>query len=552
MQQIAPNRGPRQARDHTHLIGLFRQTIAMLSHAKEVVNIFSGDFDGLGLFLDDLGQGFARHLGNLTLKVPHARLASVIADDRRQRIICQLELGLLQAVVLDLFGDKVLLGNLTLFILRIARQRNDLHPVEQRPGHVVAVRGGQEHHVGEVIFDLQIVIDKGAVLFRVQHFQHRRRGVAPEILTHLVDLIEQDQRVRRLGFFQRLNDLAGHRPDIGPAVAPNFAFVTHTTQRDANKFTSSGLGDRFPKRGFAHAGRADQTHDRAFHFFAALLHGQIFDDAFLDLFKTIVVVVQDTLGPAQIFLDPRFHAPRDRQHPVEVVANNRCLGAHRRHVLELFQLGVRLFARFLGQLGLGDLAFQLGHLVLAVLAIAQLVLNGLHLLIQIILALGLLHLGFDAGLDLFLDLQDGHFALHQAVHLFQTLAHRQRLKQILLLVDFNAQMPGHEVGQFRRLGGFPNGGQRLFWDVLLDLGVALKFVANRSQQRLGRGHIARHLGQVLCARFKEGVVFKVFRDAHPRLPLHQHLDGAIGQFQQLQHIGQHPGLVNAACVRIVL
>ena len=87
----------------------------------------------------------------------------------------------------------------------------------------------------------------------------------------------------------------------------------------------------------------------------------------------------------------------------------------------------------LRQLGLGDLRFQLGHFAFAVLAVAQLLLNGLHLLIQIIFALGALHLGFDAGLDLFLDLQDAHFALHQAIDLFQPLADRKRLQHFLLL-----------------------------------------------------------------------------------------------------------------------
>ena len=47
--------------------------------------------------------------------------------------------------------------------------------------------------------------------------------------------------------------------------------------------------------------------------------------------------------------------------------------------------------------GLGDALFQLGDLVLAVLAVAQFLLNGLHLLIQIVFALGLLHLASSRG-----------------------------------------------------------------------------------------------------------------------------------------------------------
>jgi fumarate reductase subunit D len=75
-------------------------------------------------------------------------------------------------------------------------------------------------------------------------------------------------------------------------------------------------------------------------------------------------------------------------------------------LLQLLELGVGLFAGLLGQLGLGDLVFQLGDLVRAVLAVAQLALDRLHLLVQVILALRALHLRFHAGLDLLLDLQD--------------------------------------------------------------------------------------------------------------------------------------------------
>src|SRR3546814_17505951 len=48
----------------------------------------------------------------------------------------------------------------------------------------------------------------------------------------------------------------------------------------------------------------------------------------------------------------------------------------------------RLFTGFLGQLGLLDAQLDLGHLVAAVLALAQLLLDRLELFVQVILALG--------------------------------------------------------------------------------------------------------------------------------------------------------------------
>ncbi len=257
-----------------------------------------------------------------------------------------------------------------------------------------------------VMNHLKIVVDESAVLFGVQHLEQCRRRVAPEVLAHLVDLIQEDQRVGGLGLLKRLDDLAGHRPDIGPPVAADLGFVAHAAKADADELTPRGFRHAAPKRGLADARRADEAEDRAFQLGRAGLHGQIFDDAFLDLFQTEVVGIQYLLRGRQILLDAGLHAPRHAQEPVEIVADHGRFGRHRRHGFQLLQLGIRLFARFLGKRGLGDAGLKLGDLVLAVLAIAEFLLNGLHLLVQVVLALGLFHLRLDAGLDLLFHLQD--------------------------------------------------------------------------------------------------------------------------------------------------
>ena len=156
------------------------------------------------------------------------------------------------------------------------------------------------------------------------------------------------------------------------------------------------------------------------------MHRQILDNPLLDLLQTIVVGIKDGLGTAKVLFHAGFRAPRDRQHPVKIVAHNRGLSRHRRHRAQLLQLALDLFACLFGQLGLFDLLFKLGNFVGAFFAIAQFLLDRLHLLVEVILALRPLHLGFDAGFDLFLDLQHGHFALHVAIDLLKALGHGQR------------------------------------------------------------------------------------------------------------------------------
>jgi hypothetical protein len=61
------------------------------------------------------------------------------------------------------------------------------------------VGGGDEHHVGQVVVEVEVVIVEGAVLLRVEHLEQRRRGVAAEVGRHLVDLVEEEDGVVRAG-----------------------------------------------------------------------------------------------------------------------------------------------------------------------------------------------------------------------------------------------------------------------------------------------------------------------------------------------------------------
>jgi hypothetical protein len=52
----------------------------------------------------------------------------------------------------------------------------------------------------------------------------------------------------------------------------------------------------WPERGLADARRADQAQDRRLDLVDALLHGEIFEDAVLDLLEAVVILVQHVLG----------------------------------------------------------------------------------------------------------------------------------------------------------------------------------------------------------------------------------------------------------------
>ena len=253
----------------------------------------------------------------------------------------------------------------------------------------------------------------------------------------------------------------------------------------------------------------------------------------------------------EVLLDLALDAPRDRQQPVEVVAHHRRLGRHRAHLLELLQLGQGLVARFLRELGVLDLLLELLDVV-ALVAVAEFLLNGLHLLIQIVLALRLLHLALDARADLLLDLQDGDLALHQRVDALEPLGERGDLEHFLLVGDLDGQVRGDRVGELGVVLDLADGAEHLGRDLLVELDVALELGDRRARQRLDLVLGADRLGDALDLRLEVVGVVDVAHHLGARGALDQHLHGAVGQLQELQHGGQRAHLVDGVGRRIVV
>ena len=125
-----------------------------------------------------------------------------------------------------------------------------------------------------------------------------RRRIAAEVHAHLVDLVEQEERVGLLRLLHRLDDLAGHRADVGAAVTADLGLVTHAAQRHADELAARGLGDRLAERGLADAGRSDEAQDGPAQLVGAALHGEILEDALLHLVEAEVIGIEHVLGEA--------------------------------------------------------------------------------------------------------------------------------------------------------------------------------------------------------------------------------------------------------------
>ena len=231
-QQFAADFRPRKSGDLANAVQIFGLAVAEPAHAQELVEVLRSDADGLLILLvkEHLLDRLAADLRDFALEVTHTGFAGVVTHDVHQRGIGDLQLVILKAVVLHLLRHEVPTPDVHLFVFGITGQTNDFHAVQQRRGDVQAVRGTDKHHLRQVEVDLEIMIVEREVLLRIQHFQQCGRRIAAEVHRHLVDFVQQEQRIVHARLGHVLHDLAGHRADVRAAVAPDFGLVTHAAQ----------------------------------------------------------------------------------------------------------------------------------------------------------------------------------------------------------------------------------------------------------------------------------------------------------------------------------
>ena len=431
------------------------------------------EIEALVLLLRNAGGRLAADIGDLALEVSHAGLAGIGADDAADGVVLDLELRGLEAVLFALLRDQVALCDLELFLVGVAVELDDLHAVEQgawdRRG---GVRGGDEEHTGQIKRQLEEVIAKAPVLLSVQSFEQGRCGVAAVVGGKLVDLVEHHQGIAGLGLNDAADDAPGHGADVGAAVTADLGLVMHTAEGDAHELSVRGGGNALGNAGLAGARRTDKAEKPALDIGAQLLDGKVFEDALLDLLEAEVVVVQLLAGFGDIDGLLRGDAPGDLQADVQVVAQYGRLGRAEGLLGEPAQLLVELLAHLVrdGQ-GLDLLAVELNIVVLA-----ELRLDDLHLLAQVVVPLVAVHSLLGLVGKLLLDAQDAELSRKQAVNQRKAARGIALLQKELPVLHAQAHVLGKVVGD---IGGLRIGEQvqKLLVDhIAVILDVLLKLV----------------------------------------------------------------------------
>ena len=325
-------------------------------------------------------------------------------------------------------------------------------------------------------------------------------------------------------------------------MSANFALVVHAAQGHAHKLAAGGAGNRLAQARLAHAGRAHQAQNRGLHLVDPALHGQVLEDALLDLLKPPVVLVENPGGLAQVGRHLGLLLPGQLKQRIEVAANHGRLGAHGLHHAQLLQFGLRLLLGLLGHAGGGNaVAIDVEVVPGASLLASELLLNGLHLLVEVVVALALLHLLLDAPLDALLHGKNVHLAGEKRQQVVEALLHVGLLKQLLLALDGQREVAGDGVG---KLACGRHGVDRVD-NLLGELFALARIVVETLEHRAARG--LENLG-VALGRVKPQGLGGVARrpvleigDLHALMGLDEHLQGAVGELEHLQHggVGAH-------------
>ena len=176
---------------------------------------------------------------------------------------------------------------------------------------------------------VEVVVAEGEVLLGVEHLEQGARRVAAPVGAGLVDLVDHEQRVVGAGVAHGAQDDAGHGAHVGAAMPADLGLVAHAAHADALELAAHRLGDRLAQARLAHAGRADEAQDRPVQVGLELAHGQVLEDAVLDLLEVVVVAVEDLARVRDVEVVLARDVPGQGDDPVEVGADDRVLGAGR-------------------------------------------------------------------------------------------------------------------------------------------------------------------------------------------------------------------------------
>mmetsp|Transcript_12113 Transcript_12113/g.50975 ORF Transcript_12113/g.50975 Transcript_12113/m.50975 type:complete len:324 (-) Transcript_12113:2064-3035(-) len=274
-----------------------------------------------------LERDLSVNLLNCLLQRAHAGIAAVVLHESVERVGLDAHIALAEAGGLPRSRFEVRLGDLNFLLFEVGAHLDDLHAVEEGLGDGVGGVGrGHEEHLAEIDRHVHIGVGKFRVLGGIEDLHERRRRIAAEAArADLVDLVQQDERVHRLGVREAVYHLAGHRTDVGTPVALQLVRVVKPTDGHACVGPPDRARNRAPNGGLADARRPHEQYDLALHRPTQAPHGDELEDAVLDVLEAVVILLEHLVRVDDVKVVVGKRAPRHLGQPVKIRAHHAVL-----------------------------------------------------------------------------------------------------------------------------------------------------------------------------------------------------------------------------------
>ena len=231
LQGVASHACPGKSPHNAHLVCQIGFLVCILLFSQILVQISLCHPDLLLFLLQDLPGCLPADVSDLPLQLAHAGLFCVIPGHLPDSSPADGELVLFQSVAVKLLGNQVLHGDVELLVLCVAGHLNDFHAVQQRPrDSLQSVGRGHEKHFREIQRHFQIVVPEAVILLAVQHLQKSGECISLVVIAHLVNLIQQHERIFYTGAADACRDAPRHGAYVCLPVAPDLRFVPHASQ----------------------------------------------------------------------------------------------------------------------------------------------------------------------------------------------------------------------------------------------------------------------------------------------------------------------------------
>ena len=379
------------------------------------------------------------------------------------------------------------------------------------------------------------------VLFRVKCFKQCRSRVTTEVRSHFINFVQKEHRVHAATSLHTVNNTTGHCTNVGTAMATDFRFVTNTTQGNTDILTVDSFRNTASQGSFTHARRSYQTKDGAFGILGKSTHCQIFKNAFLNLFQTVVVFFQYVFSTFQIEVILIKLAPRQSQQCVQIIADNCTFCHHRRHFVKSIQFFFAFNDNFFRQGKLCHFLFIFFNLRFQFIAFTKFFVDGFDLFAQIIFFLITLNLFTHFLSNIFFKACDFQFLAKHFIELVHTFLYVCQFQKLLLFFQGNCKIACNHIGNTT--------GVRLTFQCLQNFAIyffsyqhpLFKSFNEHTAQRFYFNLVTKYgfqnaavTGKVnfFSCRIGNGSVFHAFQT------FYQNTDSTVRQFQKLLNFCQ--------------